>query len=189
MQGAPAGGELCTVLAYVIPDVVVSGRSRVLMSEKQGSSQMKINGFDQGFTRVHADQSARPAVPGSGGFGDILKEKLAPAPGAAASGIGMGLVAPTQTQSIAEAPANRLDGRVERYLDLLDEYRRQLADPRVSLKGLDAMVREMEAGKDTLAPALGSLPEGDGIKDILNRTLVTASLEIIKFRRGDYLTA
>lgn len=159
------------------------------MPKKAGSSQMKINGFDQGFTRVHADQSARPAVPGSGGFGDILKEKLAPAPGAAASGIGLGLVAPTQLQSIAEAPANRLDGRVERYLDLLDDYRRQLTDPRVSLKGLDAVVREMEAGKDALAPALGSLPEGDGIKDLLNRTLVTASLEIIKFRRGDYLTA
>ena len=127
-------------------------------------------------------------MPGSGGFGDILKEKLAPAPGAAASGIGLGPCF-TELQSVVEAPANRLDGRVERYLDLLDDYRRQLADPRVSLKGLDAMVREMEAGKDALAPALGSLPEGDGIKDILNRTLVTASLEIIKFRRGDYLTA
>jgi hypothetical protein len=151
---------------------------------------MKINGFDHGFTRVHADKSAQPAVPGSGGFGDILKEQLAPAAsGAAASGIGLGLVAPTQIQPVAQAPANRLDGRVERYLDLLDDYRRKLADPRVSLKGLDAMVVEMEAGKDALAPALGSLPEGDGIKDILNRTLVTASLEIIKFRRGDYLTA
>jgi len=167
----------------------VSGDSRVFMPKKAGSSQMKINGFDQGFTRVHADQSARPAVPGSGGFGDILKEKLAPTPGAAASGIGLGLVAPTQLQSVAEAPANRLDGRVERYLDLLDDYRQQLVDHRVSLKGLDAMVRELESGKDALAPTLGSLPEGDGIKDILNRTLVTASLEIIKFRRGDYLTA
>lgn len=148
---------------------------------------MKINGFDHGFTRVHADKPVCPSVPGSGGFGDILKEKLAPASGAAASGIG--LVAPTQLQPVAEAPADRLAGRVERYLDLLDDYRRQLSDPRVSLKGLDTTVREMEAGKDALAPALGSLPEGDGIKDILNRTLVTASLEIIKFRRGDYLTA
>lgn len=150
---------------------------------------MKINGFDQGVTRVHADKPARPAVPGPGGFGDILKEKLASAPCAAASGIGLGLVAPAQLQSVAEAPANRLAGRVERYLDLLDDYRQQLADPRVSLKGLDVTVREMEAGKDALVPALGSLPEGVGIKDILNRTLVTASLEIIKFRRGDYLTA
>jgi hypothetical protein len=150
---------------------------------------LKINGFDHGFTRVHADKSAQPAVPGSGGFGDILKVQMAAAPGAAASGIGLGLVAPTQLQPVAQAPANRLDGRVERYLDLLDDYRRKLADPHISLKGLDAMVAEMEAGKDALAPALGSLPEGDGIKDILNRTLVTASLEIIKFRRGDYLTA
>ena len=155
----------------------------------EGGSQMKINGFDHGFTRVHADKPAHTAVPGPCGFGDILKEKLAPAPSATASGIGLGLVAPTQIQSVAEAPANRLAGRVEHYLDLLDDYRRQLGDPRVSLKGLDATVREMEAGKDALAPALGSLPEDDGIKDILNRTLVTASLEIIKFRRGDYLTA
>jgi hypothetical protein len=150
---------------------------------------MKINGFDHEVTRVQAEKPARPAVPGPGGFGDILKEKLTPAPAAAATGSGLGLVAPTQLQIFAETPANRLTGRVERYLDLLDDYRRQLADPRVSLKGLDAMVREMESGKNALAPALGSLPEGDGIKDILNRTLVTASLEIIKFRRGDYLTA
>jgi hypothetical protein len=149
---------------------------------------MKINGFDHGFTRVQADKPSCPVIPGPGGFGDILKEKLAPASNAVTSSIGVGLVAPTQLQSVAEVPANRLDGRVERYLDLLDDYRRQLADPRVSLKGLDAMVREMETGKDALAPALGSLPEADGIKDILNRTLVTASLEIIKFRRGDYLT-
>jgi hypothetical protein len=159
------------------------------MSLNEGSSQMKINGFDYGFTRVHADKPAHTAVPGPCGFGDILKEKLAPAPGATASGIGLGLVAPTQIQSVAEAPANRLAGRLEHYLDLLDDYRRQLGDPRVSLKGLDATVREMEAGKDALAPVLGLLPEDDGIKDILNRTLVTASLEIIKFRRGDYLTA
>jgi hypothetical protein len=168
---------------------VVSGNSSVFKSANEGSSYMKINGLDHGFTRIYADKPARPADQGSVGFGDILKEKLAPAPGAAASGIGLGLVAPPQLQSVAEAPANPLAGRVERYLDLLDDYRRQLADPRVSLRGLDAMVQEMEAGQKALQPALGSLPEGDGIKDILNRTLVTASLEIIKFRRGDYLTA
>ena len=159
------------------------------MSVIEGSSQMKINGFDHGFTRVHADKTAHTAVPGPCGFGDILKEKLATAPSATASGIGLGLVVPTQIQSMAETPANRLAGRVEHYLDLLDDYRRQLGDPRVSLKGLDATVREMETGKDALAPTLGSLTEDNGIKEILNRTLVTASLEIIKFRRGDYLTA
>jgi hypothetical protein len=32
-----------------------------------------------------------------------------------------------------------------------------------------------------------SLPEGDGARDLLNRILVTASVEAIKFNRGDYL--
>ncbi|MCK7513301.1 MAG: hypothetical protein MZV70_60895 [Desulfobacterales bacterium] len=69
---------------------------------------MKINGFDQGFTRVQRGPIRPPGRPGvQGGFGDILKEKLASAPGAAASGIGLGLVAPIQLQSVAEAPANR----------------------------------------------------------------------------------
>jgi hypothetical protein len=31
------------------------------------------------------------------------------------------------------------------------------------------------------------LPEGDSVKDVLNQALVTAEIEILRFRRGDYL--
>jgi hypothetical protein len=47
----------------------------------------------------------------------------------------------------------------------------------------------MEHGRDTLTPLLDTLPEGDRLKDVLNRALVTAEIEIIRFRRGDYLPA
>ena len=78
--------------------------------------------------------------------------------------------------------------RVEKYLDLLDEYRQKLANPQVTLKDIYLLINEMEVGKQSLIPVLNSLPDGDGLKDILNQTLITSSLEIIKFNRGDYLT-
>ena len=78
--------------------------------------------------------------------------------------------------------------RVEKYLDLLDEYRQKLANPQVKLKDIYLLINEMEVGKQSLIPVLNSLPDGDGLKDILNQTLITSSLEIIKFNRGDYLT-
>jgi hypothetical protein len=79
--------------------------------------------------------------------------------------------------------------RVEGFLDLLDNYQRRLADPRMSLKGLDPAVQAVEQGRDAMTPLLAALPEGDPLKDVLNRALVTAELEIIRFRRGDYLAA
>jgi len=78
--------------------------------------------------------------------------------------------------------------RVEKYLDLLEEYRQKLANPQVTLKDIYLLINEMEVEKQSLIPVLNSLPDGDGLKDILNQTLITSSLEIIKFNRGDYLT-
>ena len=47
------------------------------------------------------------------------------------------------------------------------------------------MTRELE----NLAPELDSLTDDGELKDILNQTLVTASLEISKFYRGDYISS
>jgi len=47
----------------------------------------------------------------------------------------------------------------------------------------------METEKETLAPVLNSLPPEDGLKDILNQALITSSLEVIKFNRGDYVNS
>jgi hypothetical protein len=40
---------------------------------------------------------------------------------------------------------------------------------------------------ENLTPILDSLPEDEDLKNIINRTLVTASLEVSKFYRGDYV--
>jgi hypothetical protein len=79
--------------------------------------------------------------------------------------------------------------RIENLLDILEKYRQQLADPEVTLKNIDPIMKNMMKEKENLAPVLDSLPDSDGIKDIANQTLLTASLEITKFYRGDYISS
>ena len=72
-------------------------------------------------------------------------------------------------------------------LDLLAEYSSKLNDPACSLRDLHPIVLRLEDEKDRLVPALETLSDHDGSRDLLNRLLITTSVEIIKFNRGDYL--
>ena len=79
--------------------------------------------------------------------------------------------------------------RVHNLLNLLDKYRKKLSDPHVTLRTLEPLVNTIAKEKDQLSGLLESLPNADGLKQILNQTLITASLEVIKFNRGDYITS
>jgi len=78
---------------------------------------------------------------------------------------------------------------IEDMINLLDRYREKLADPRITMKQMDPVIKEMTCEIENLAPVLDSLPADEGLKNILNQTLVTVSLEISKFHRGDYISA
>lgn len=149
---------------------------------------MKIQGNGDLLGRVRIEQPTSAPAAAPGGFGEILKNSLDRASGSAAATAPDGALR-VQFKSVDPMPADSAAARLEGFLDLMDEYRSKLADPRVSLKGLDPLVRSLEQGRDALAPLASSLPEGDGLKDILNRTLVTTEVEIMRFRRGDYLPA
>jgi hypothetical protein len=56
----------------------------------------------------------------------------------------------------------------------------------MNLKQIDSILSTIARENDSLASFADSLPD-DEIKNILNRTMVTASLEVTKFYRGDYL--
>lgn len=77
--------------------------------------------------------------------------------------------------------------RIENMIDLLDQYRHKLADPQMNLKQIDPIINEIARENDHLASIADSLPDDAKIKNILDRTMVTASLEVSKFYRGDYL--
>ena len=77
--------------------------------------------------------------------------------------------------------------RVDNLLNLLDQYRNQLADPTVTLRRIEPLLNTITKEKDQLASALERLPDEDALKDIVHRTLITASLEVIRYSRGDYI--
>ena len=79
--------------------------------------------------------------------------------------------------------------RIENMIDLLDQYRHKLADPQMNLKQIDPIINDIARENDSLATLADSLPAADELKAILERTMVTASLEVTKFYRGDYLPA
>ena len=77
--------------------------------------------------------------------------------------------------------------RIEKFLDVLENYQKKLEDPSVNLKEMYPLVTRMESEAENMLPLLNSLPDEDGMKDILNRALVTSTVEVIKFNRGDYI--
>lgn len=77
--------------------------------------------------------------------------------------------------------------RMDGFLALLETYEKQMGDPLVSLKETASVVSRMEQQSQELYRVWEALPEGEAIKDLLNRMLVTSTVETIKFNRGDYL--
>lgn len=149
---------------------------------------MKIQGNNDLLGRVRVETPPSAPAAAAGGFGEILKNSFNEASGPASAAAPGGALR-VQFKPVDPTSSDSAAARLEGFLDLMDEYRSRLADPRVSLKGLDPLVRSLAQGREALAPLAGSLPEGDGLKDILNRALVTTEVEIMRFRRGDYLPA
>jgi exonuclease VII small subunit len=144
---------------------------------------MKIIGNDGLPGRIPAE---RPGSPTFNGFGEIFKQSLEQSSSAVSSSAQAGSV---KVEYVAPVVHRSAPIRLEGFLDLLEGYCQKLSNPRVSLKALESSVQQLEKGRNDLSRMLGSLPEGDGLKDVLNQTLVTAEIEILKFRHGDYLPA
>jgi hypothetical protein len=152
---------------------------------------MKINGNDEIIKGGYVDKTAHKESVQKDDFKDILKasvERSAPPPAKITSSL------PIQTLSAIHfeplSPENRsvTVERVDNLLNLLEKYRDQLADPQVTLRQIEPLLNTIEKEKTQLSSVLDSLESEDGLKDIVNRTLVTASLEIVKYNRGDYIT-
>lgn len=96
-------------------------------------------------------------------------------------------ISKTDFSLINDFDKNRNVEYVEQFLDTLETYQKQLSNPSVSLQDLNTLVSQMEENITNVKPILDSLPDGNALKDVINRAVVTSTVEIIKFNRGDYL--
>lgn len=124
------------------------------------------------------------------GFQQILNEKMGNSPvnvSPSAALPPMSNLDSIRFESASQPDKKEILSRMDRFLTLLEDYQKQMEDPRITLKETATVVSQMEKQTQELLPILETLPEGDGIKDLLNRLLVTSTVETIKFNRGDYL--
>lgn len=77
--------------------------------------------------------------------------------------------------------------KIEEYLNFFDDYIHKLGDPNFTLKDLATIIDKMATENDKISNLIDSLPEMDELKDIANEALMISSLEVEKFKRGDYL--
>ncbi len=88
---------------------------------------------------------------------------------------------------IPSSDRKEIVGRADQLLDLLESYRKKLENPGLPMKEAYASMKAIEDRADELTPYIEGLPEDDDFRNFLNRLVITASVEAIKVRRGDYL--
>ena len=152
---------------------------------------MNIDPNQELLKSTYADKTTGPDKPANSKFGTMLKDAINSEP----SNESAGSEKPRMTNGISSIQLSPLFAvqdsplveRTENFLNILDDYQKRLMDPQATLRDIYPLIQRMETEKETLAPVLNSFPPGDGLKDILNDALITSSLEVIKFNRGDYV--
>ena len=153
---------------------------------------MKVHPNENILSEVHPKRLKKTEKSSDIEFGTILKERIensAKGDADIQNSTFLGHVSDVRFNTVSPIEKTTIIDRVEKYLDILDEYHQKLGNPQATLKDMYPFIQEMEERKKTLLPVLDSLQDGDRLKDILNQALITSSLEIIKFNRGDYLNA
>jgi hypothetical protein len=153
---------------------------------------MKINGIDEIIKTGHAEKSAQKKADETDDFKKILKasvEQTADQPLKVRHSPSINPLSGVRLQPLSLETKHATVERVDNLLNLLDSYRKQLADPTMTLRKIEPVIHTIIKEKEQLASVLDSVSGDDGLKDIVNRTLITASLEVIKYNRGDYITS
>ena len=164
----------------------------VVNKDLKEANRMKIDLTHQILKSVYAEQTQKSQGPQANKFGQILDEAIKnPSKvetGARRSPI-VNCIPEIQPVPFPVSKNRAIVEGAERLLDTLDEYRQKLGNPDVRLREMDPLINRIDKQTVRLTTELDSLPEGDGLREILNQALIASSLEVVKFNRGDYTVA
>lgn len=99
----------------------------------------------------------------------------------------LGEVRPTVFHQI-DTPAENVALQTNQLLDLLDDYARNLKDPSRSLKDMAPLMEEISNNaRNLLEETEKTPPTEEKLREIASSAAVMAQVELIKFKRGDYI--
>ena len=130
---------------------------------------------DQGFAKLLEEQRNSTAAPSSGGGLESVSQLEN-------SGL-IGLIMATGGLD----KSAKVDKHLESTLDKMEEYANALGDTTKSLKDLEPLAADLELTAGRLSELSRNLPEGDPLKGLSNNAAVLATVEAMKFKRGDYV--
>jgi len=132
----------------------------------------------------------RPSAARATGFQDSLSTALAQKSADRSESRQAAALCEPQATQIPPAFASAdedISCRTDNLLGLLESYASGLGNPGATLKDLAPLVDRMKDEADRLmASADKTSSAGSELKDIATQTALTATLEYIKFQRGDY---
>lgn len=87
-----------------------------------------------------------------------------------------------------EAPAQTVVDQTDHLLDLLDDYTEKLGKPGTTLRDMAPLMDKLEVDANNLLQTAERNPDADeSLKQIVSEAALTVRMELIKFRRGDYI--
>lgn len=150
---------------------------------------MKIQPNQQITTHPPMSQPGAHIKSDSTGFKEILTQTLEtesapkiPAPKAQALSGSRGI----SVQPLGPMDNANMLNRIEYMIDLMDQYRSKMEDPKASLKDIAPLVQTLQAEQEKMELSLEQLGKNDNLGGILKQALVTAEMEVVKFNSGRY---
>ena len=123
-------------------------------------------------------------------FNKALSEKSATSSSASSTSSetssASGLMETSVVAGILAAQTSGPEIRVEQALSALDKYAEGLGDPKASMEDLAPLVDNLKAEAENMKGLSQELPEGHDLKGLADEVAILASVEAIKFDRGDF---
>lgn len=147
-----------------------------LNSASKNRPQNPAANEDLGFSKLLEEKNQAPvsAGPGSGSEALNLLENN--------SMVGM-IMAGRSVSDKMVSPGQQLESA----LDQMDQYASALGDSNRSLRDIEPLADNLKKTAGELAELSRRLPEGDPLKGLSNDAAVLATVEAMKFKRGDYV--
>ncbi len=130
------------------------------------------------------------------GFSKLLEEPKANAPSGGQPSLGPGSIGHLENsplvgmilanQGIADK-ATKVDRQLANTLDTMEQYAAALGDATKSPRDLEPLAHEMEKAAGQLSELSRGLPDNSPLKGMSNDAAILATVEAMKFKRGDYV--